>query len=70
MMGIRKSKWEERKIEETWKDGKKIWTMIEELLGKTKKREEDTYVFTEDGSKKEIMTYTNEYIGAWKRSLY
>jgi len=32
--------------------------MIEELLGKTKKREEDTFVFTEEGSKKEIITYT------------
>ena len=70
MMGIRKSRWEEKKIEETWRDGKKFWTMIEELLGKTKKREEDTYVFTEDGSKREIMTYTKEYIGEWKRSVY
>ena len=38
MMGIAKSNWEEKKIEETWRDGKKFWVMIAELLGKTKKK--------------------------------
>ena len=28
--------------------------MIGELLGKTKKREDETYVYTEEGCKKEI----------------
>ena len=70
MMGIKKSSWEESKIKETWRDGKKIWTMIGELLGKTKEREEETFVFTEEGNKKEIMAYTREYTEEWKKSVY
>ena len=70
MTGIKKSNWEEKKIEETWKDGKKFWKMIGELLGKTKKREDETYVYTEEGSKKEIMTYIKEYTEGWKKSVY
>merc|ERR1712055_575794 len=66
MTGIKKSNWEEKKIEETWKDGKKFWKMIGELLGKTKKREDETYVYTEEGCKKEIMTYIKEYTEGWK----
>merc|ERR1712179_529884 len=63
MIGIANSNWEEKKIEETWRDGKKFWVMIAELLGKTKKREEAAYIYiyiyiyTEDGIKKEIMTH-------------
>ena len=38
MMGDRKSRWEEKKIEETWKNGKKFGKMIEELTLKTRKR--------------------------------
>ena len=44
--------------------------MIGELLGKTKEREEETFVFTEEGNKKEIMTYTKEYTEEWKKSVY
>ena len=70
MVGMKKSNWEKKKIEETWKDGKKFWTMIAELQGKTKKRDEDTYVFLEEGIKTEILTCTKEYIGAWKEAVY
>ena len=28
MAGEKKSSWEKKKIEETWKDGKKFWVMI------------------------------------------
>ena len=70
MLGNKKSSWEEKKIEETWKDGKKFWTMIGELLGKSKERDEETFVFTEEGNKKEIMTYTKEYTEEWKKTVY
>ena len=46
MMGDRKSRWEEKKIEETWKDGKKFWAMIDELLGKNKKKEKKRHLYT------------------------
>ena len=66
MSGRKKGLWEE-KIEETWKDGKKFWTMIKELLGKNKEKDEETFVYTEEGDKKEIMGYIKEYTDGWKR---
>ena len=36
MAGEKKSSWEKKKIEETWKDCKLFWGMIRELLGKKK----------------------------------
>ena len=38
LAGKKKSEWEKRKIEETWKDGKLFWNMIRELLGKIRKK--------------------------------
>ena len=54
MAGIKKSEWEKRKIEETWKDGKLFWNRIRELLGKNKE-EEETYIYIDEGERKEIM---------------
>ena len=45
MSGKKKGEWEVKKVEETWKDGKKFWTMIKELLGKNKEKEEDVYIY-------------------------
>merc|ERR1711874_371696 len=45
----KKSQWEKKKIEETWKNGKKFWKMIKELLGKNKEMEEEAYIYTEEG---------------------
>ena len=69
MSGSKKGLWEEKKIEETWKDGKKFWTMIKELLGKNKERDEETFVFTMEGDKREIMDYSKEYADEWKKSV-
>ena len=70
MTELKKSTWEEKKIEETWKDGKKFWEMIRELVGKNRRKEEETYVYTEEGGKREIMKYIGEYMGEWKKNVY
>ena len=70
MSGKKKGDWEKKKIEETWKDGKKFWTMIKELLGKNKEREEETYVYTQEGDRKEIMEISEEYVVKWKQTIY
>ena len=62
MSGDKKSQWEQKKIEETWKNGKKFWKMIKELLGKNKEMEEEAYVYTEEGLKKEIMECEANFI--------
>ena len=66
----KKGEWEIRKIEETWKDGKKFWSMIKELLGNNKEREEDTFVYTQEGEKKEIVEMSDDYINKWKQEIY
>ena len=60
MAGRKKSEWEKKKIEETWKDGKIFWGMIRELLGKKKEEEEEAYVYTDEEERREVMeiTYT------------
>ena len=70
MSGDKKSQWEQKKIEETWKNGKKIWKMIKELLGKNKELEDDAFVYTEEGLKKEIMECEANFIEDWKKSIY
>ena len=62
MAAKKKGDWEKKKIEETRKDGKKFWTMIKELLGKNREREEETYVYTQEGDRKEIMEMSEEYV--------
>ena len=66
----KKGEWEIKKIEETWKDGKKFWAMIKELLGNNKEKEEDKYIYTQEGYKKEIMEVSKEYLENWKQAIY
>ena len=70
MSGDKKSQWEKEKITETWKDGKKFWKMIKELLGKNKELVEEAYVFTEDGIKEEILDCEDNFENKWKDSVY
>ena len=70
MSGDKKSQWEKEKITETWKDGKKFWKMIKELLGKNKELIEEAYVYTEDGSKEEIMDCEDSFAQKWTDAIY
>ena len=70
MAGDKKGEWEKRKIIETKRDGKKFWNLIKDLLGKNRKREEDAYVYTEDGIKNNINEISEEYIKEWKQEIY
>ena len=69
IMTARKKNWEKRKIEETKNDGK-FWGMIKDLLGKNREREEDTYVYTQDGVRKEIMEISEKYVDKWKKNSF
>ena len=69
MSGNKKVEWE-KKIIETKKDGKKFWNMIKELLGKNKDRDEEAYVYTEEGMKKNINEIRDEYFNEWKKEIY
>ena len=65
----KKGEWEARKMEENGKDGKKFWSMIKELLGSNKEKE-DTYVYTQERDKSEIIEMSKEYIDSWKQTIY
>ena len=70
MSGDKKSAWEQKKIEETKNNGKKFWTMIKELLGKNKEIVDEAYVYTDEGQKKEIKEFEDEYSEEWRKSIY
>ena len=70
MAGKKKSEWEKKKIEETWKDGKIFWGMIRELLGKKKEEEEEAYIYTNEGERKEVMEFNEKFIGSWLINIY
>ena len=44
--------------------------MIKELLGKNKERKEETYVYTQEGERKEIMEMSVEYVDKWKQTRF
>ena len=52
LTGEKKGSWEIYKIQETKADGKKFWSLVKELLGRTKKKDEEVYIYEEDGGKK------------------
>ena len=63
MAGEKKSEREKKKVEETWRDGKKFWNMIKELTCKKKEKEEEAYVYTQESERKEIMEIPDKFIG-------
>ena len=70
MSGDKKSLWEKNKIAETWKDSKKFWKMIKELLGKNKELDEEAFIYTENGVKKEIMDCEDSFAQKWTDNIY
>ena len=65
----KKSEWEEKKIQETWKDGKLFWNMIRECLGKNKEEEEEAFIYDDEGERKEIMEIPEKFVGSWVRNV-
>ena len=70
MAAEKKSNWEKKKVEEIWNDGKKFWTMIKELIGKDREREEETYVYDDAGTRIEIMSMQEDFIISWRENIY
>merc|ERR1712030_290674 len=70
MAQSKKSQWESKKIEETWKDDKTFWKMIAELVGKDKNGSEEAFIYTEEGEKKEIMNCRKKFMEAWTSKVY
>ena len=69
MAGKKKGDWK-KKIIEAKADGKKFWNLVKDLLGKSKKREEDAYAYSGDGMKHNINDISKEYLEKWKQEIY
>merc|ERR1711874_217926 len=70
MTGDKKSNWESQKITETWKDSKKFWVMIKELLGKKREVGEEAYIYDDENEKQEIMTCEEAFTQKWTDLIY
>ena len=51
-LGKRKGDWEKRKVLEARTNSKILWNMSRDISGKTRKKDEITYVYTEDKKKR------------------
>jgi len=51
MIGTKKGAWERFKIQEAKTDGKKFWNLIKDLLGKDKNRDQEIFIYKENGEK-------------------
>ena len=51
---IKKGNWEKQKIQEAKTNGKILWNLIKDLLGKTKNKDEEAYIYTENGEKHNV----------------
>ena len=70
MAAEKKTNWEKKKVEEIWNYGKKFWAMIRELIGKDREREEETYVYDNDGTRIEIMNVQKDFTESWRENIY
>ena len=70
MTGDKKSNWESNKIQETWKNSKKLWVMIRELLGKKRELSDDAFIYDDDNIKHEIMTCKDSFSQRWTELIY
>ena len=50
--------------------GKKFWNVIKELLGISKERDEEAFMYSEDGEKRIIEELKKVYLDEWKKKLY
>ena len=69
MTGKKKGSWNIYKIQEAKADWRKFWNLVKELLGKTKKKDEEVYIYEGDGSKKEADKVWDEYLKDGKKKL-
>merc|ERR1712030_184603 len=68
-LGRKKGNWEKEMIEKAKTNNKILWNFTKDIQGKTKKRDEKTYIYIE-GEKKTIEMVWDLFILIWKRDIY
>jgi len=54
MTGEKKRTWEKENIREARENSKTLWNLVNDLLGKTKSKEDEIYLYREDGTKHRV----------------
>ena len=68
--GKKKGEWEKMKIEQARKSSKAIWITVKEVMGTTKSREDQVYLYTGDESKHKVEGDWEYFIDDWKKGIY
>ena len=70
-MGQTKGAWEKARIQEgKITNGKSMWTVIQEVLGKRKSRKEQIYIYIDEKERKPVEEIWDPYIEDWKSTVY
>ena len=59
-----------RKVLEARTNSKILWNFTNDIAGKTKGKEVATYIYTEDGEKKELEVIWVQFVNTWKNDIY
>ena len=51
-------------------NSKTLWNVVQELLGKTKNKEDQIYLYREDDTKHEVEEDWGQFMNAWKTDIY
>ena len=68
-LGKKKGDWEQEMIEKARTNSKVLWNFARDIAGKTKKKDEKTYVYVE-GEKKAVELVWKLFISTWKKEIY
>merc|ERR1712030_194631 len=67
----KKSSWKKKKIQEAKEsNGKTLWKVVNEIQGKTKPKNKKTYIYNEEGEKKEVKEIWEEFVNYWRITIY
>ena len=69
-LGMKKGKWERRKVLEAKQNSKILWDVVREISGTTKSKEEQVYVYREDMTRHKIEEDWKPYIQDWTKDIY
>ena len=69
-LGTRKGDWEKRKVLEAKTNSKILWNIAKDIAGKTKKKDEQVYVYTENKERRRIEVVWVQFIYTWKTDIY
>ena len=68
-LGDRKGNWEKEMIKKAKENNKILWKFTRDIQGKTKRKNEATYVYIEE-ERKAIEIVWELFIAVWKKEIY